>query len=107
MVGLPQDEAQKRLAEKGLKLGGRDEAPSDAVAEGAVIEQGPAARSRVNRGRAMNVVISAGPTQEPTPQAAPSATATATATASPAAASPAAGEAAEERSKEQEKEGEQ
>jgi serine/threonine-protein kinase len=99
VVGLPQDEAQKRLAEVGLKLGSQDEAPSDTVAAGAVIEQDPAAKTQVNRGRTVNVVISTGSLQEPTLQASPSATATA----SPAAASPAAGEAAEEAAKEEEK----
>jgi serine/threonine-protein kinase len=94
VVGLPQDEAQRRLEGEGLELGGRDEAPSDAVAEGVVIEQDPAARSRVDRGRAVDVVISTGPPQEPAPQVSPSATATA---------SPATGEAAEEAAKEQEK----
>jgi eukaryotic-like serine/threonine-protein kinase len=99
VVGLPQDEAQKRLAEVGLKLGTQDEAPSGTVAAGAVIEQDPAAKTQVNRGRAVNVVISTGSLQEPTLQASPSATATA----SPAAASPAAGDVAEEAAKEEEK----
>jgi eukaryotic-like serine/threonine-protein kinase len=98
VVGLSQDEAQKRLKEMGLRLGSQDEAPSDKVAAGAVIAQDPAARTEVDRGRAVNVVISTGPLQEPTPRASPSATATA----SPAAASPAAGEAAEEAAKEEE-----
>jgi eukaryotic-like serine/threonine-protein kinase len=100
VVGLPQEEAQKRLAGEGLELGSRDEDSSAAVAEGAVIEQDPAPGTRVNQGRAVNVVISTGPPQEP--QASPSATATATATAT---ASPAAGgaEAAEEAAKEKEK----
>lgn len=92
VVGLSQQEAQKRLAEEGLELGSRDEAPSDTVAEGGVIAQDPAARTRVNRGRAVNVVISTGPAQEPTPQTSPSATATA----SPAGDKAATGEAAEE-----------
>ncbi len=99
VVGLSQDKAQKRLEKEGLKLGSQDEAPSGTVAENAVIEQDPVARTQVNRGSAVNVVISTGPPQEPTPQASPSATATA----SPAAASPAAGEAAEEAAKEAEK----
>ena len=99
VVGLSQDEAQKHLEKEGLKLGSQDEAPSGTVAENAVIEQDPVARTQVNRGSAVNVVISTGPPQEPTPQASPSATATA----SPAAASPAAGEAAEEAAKEAEK----
>ena len=103
VVGLPQDEAQERLEEVGLKLGSRDEAPSDDVATGTVTEQDPSAGTEVDRGRTVNVVISTGPLQEPTPRASPSAATTATATASPAAVSPAAGEAAEEAAKEEEK----
>jgi len=98
LVGLPQGEARKRLENVGLELGSRDSAPSGSVAEGAVAEQDPAARSRVDRGRAVNVVLSTGPPREPAPRVSPSATPTATATASPA--SPATGEAAEEAAKE-------
>ena len=103
VVGLPQDEAQKRLAEEGLELGLQDEVPSDAVAEGAVIEQDPAARSRVNRGRTVNVVISTGPLREPTPPASSSATETASPATAPPTTPPAANEAAEEAAKETEK----
>jgi eukaryotic-like serine/threonine-protein kinase len=110
VVGLTQDEAQKRLENEGLELGGRDEAPSDTVAEGAVSEQDPAAGSRVGRGRAVDMVISTGPTQEPAPQTSPSATATASpAATSPSAtaaatASPVAGEEAQKRREEARKE---
>ena len=86
VVGLSQDEAQKRLTEQGLELGGLDEAQSETVAEGAVIEQAPDAGSRIDQGRAVNLVLSTGPPQDPVPQTSPSATATA----SPATASPAA-----------------
>ena len=105
LVGLPREEAQKRLEEDGLELASRGEAPSDTVAEGAVIEQDPAEGSRVDRGRAVNVVLSTGPPQEPAPLTSPSASAsaTATATASPAAASPAAGEAAKDAAEEAKK----
>jgi eukaryotic-like serine/threonine-protein kinase len=105
LVGLPPDEAQKRLEKAGLELGSRDEAPSATIAEGAVMEQDPAAGSRAERGRAVNVVLSAEQPQEPAPQVSPSATpsATTTATASPAAASPDAKKAAEEAAKEVQK----
>ncbi len=101
VVGLSLEEAQKRLAEEGLELGGRDDAPSGTVAEGAVIEQDPAAQTRVDRGSDANLVLSTGPPQEPVPQSPPSSTASATATASPPSA--AAGEAAEEAAKEEQK----
>ena len=91
VVGLSQDEAQQRLDDAGLELGSKDEVPSSEFAEGAVIEQDPAAGTQAQRGTAVAVTVSAGPAQEPAPQASPtasataSATATATATASPAA----------------------
>ena len=102
VVGLSLDEAQKRLAEEGLKLGSRNEAPSEAVARGVVIGQDPAGRTRVTRGRAVNVVLSTGPPQDPVPQPSSSATASATATTSTPTASPAAGEAAKDAVKEEE-----
>lgn len=101
LVGLPQDEARKRLENAGLELGTRDAAPSGSVADGAVMEQDPAARSKMDRGRAVNVVFSTGPPREPAPQISPSATATAPATAP--ADEAAAGEAAEEAAKEAQK----
>jgi tRNA A-37 threonylcarbamoyl transferase component Bud32 len=102
LVGLPPDQAQKRLEKAGLELGSRDEVPSATIAEGAVSEQDPAAGTRAERGRAVNVVLSADQPQEPAPQVSPSATPTATtsATASPDAASPGAKKAAEEAAKE-------
>jgi beta-lactam-binding protein with PASTA domain len=105
LVGLPPDQPQKRLEEAGLELGSRDEDPSATIAEGAVIEQDPTAGSRAERGRAVNVVLSAEQPQEPASQVSPSATptATTTATASPAAASPDAKKAAEEAAKEDQK----
>jgi eukaryotic-like serine/threonine-protein kinase len=95
LEGLPQEEAQRRLERAGLELGSQDEAPSGTVAEGAVIEQDPAARTRVDRGRAVNVVLSTDQPQEPAPQTTP--TATPTATAAPATTSPTAEEAQERR----------
>jgi eukaryotic-like serine/threonine-protein kinase len=100
VVGLPQEEAQKRLAGEGLELGSRDEASSAAVAEGAVIEQVPAPGTRVNQGRVVNVVVSTGPPPQESGSSSATATATATATASPAADG---AEAAEEAAKEREK----
>jgi serine/threonine-protein kinase len=99
VVGLSLNGAQKRLAEKGLELGSQDEAPSEAVAKGLVMGQNPAARTRVDRGRAVNVVLSTGQSQEPVSRVSPSATATA----SSATSSPASGEMAEEAAKAEEK----
>jgi hypothetical protein len=101
VVGLPQNEAQKQLQEVRLKLGSQDEAPSNEVAAGTVIEQDPAARTEVDRGTAVGVVVSTGPLEKPTPQASPSAPATASPTALPSA-SPAAKAANKEAQKRRE-----
>jgi eukaryotic-like serine/threonine-protein kinase len=105
LVGLPREEAQQRLEEDGLELASRGKAPSDTVAEGAVIEQDPAEGSRVDRGQAVNVVLSSGSPQKPAPGTSPSAPASATApaTAPLASASPATGEAAKEAAEEAKK----
>jgi tRNA A-37 threonylcarbamoyl transferase component Bud32 len=102
LVGLPPDQAQKRLEKVGLELGSREEAPSATIAEGAVSEQNPAAGTRAEQGRAVDVVLSANQPQGPTPQpsSSPTPTATTSATASPDTASPEAQKAAEEAAKE-------
>ena len=97
LAGLPREEAQGRLEEAGLELGSREEASSGTVAEGAVIEQDPAEGSRVDRGRAVNVVLSTGQSQGQAPRISPPATASATATASPGAAEESAEEAQKRR----------
>jgi serine/threonine-protein kinase len=120
VVGLSRDEATKRLEGAGLKLGSQAEAPNGEFAEGAVIDQDPAAGTEAVRGTAVDLVVSTGPAQELTPPASLSATpaasptATATATAPPASNAEAkkrreeqrkeAAKEAEERQKEREKE---
>jgi eukaryotic-like serine/threonine-protein kinase len=103
VVGLTPEEAQGRLEDKGLEIGSRNETPSDQVGAGAVAEQAPAAGTEVERGSAVDVVISTGPAQELTSSASPSPTPSASQTASPSAspsASPAGNEeAAEEQQK--------
>ena len=105
VVGLTLGEAKQRLDEARLVLGSQDGAASEQFLEDAVMAQDPAAETDVERGTAVNVVVSTGPAQEPTTSASPSASPTAspatpTATAS---ASPAGGEAAEEAAKEAQK----
>jgi eukaryotic-like serine/threonine-protein kinase len=105
VVGLPLGAAEQRLDEARLVVGSRDGAASEEFVEGAVMAQDPAAGTDVERGTAVDVVVSTGLAQEPTTSASPSASPTAspatpTATAS---ASPAGGEAAEESAKEAEK----
>jgi tRNA A-37 threonylcarbamoyl transferase component Bud32 len=96
VVSLSRDEARQRLDSAGLELGSEDEAPSDQVTAGAVIEQDPAAGTDADRGAAVNVVVSTGSAQEPTtsasPSATPSASPTASPSASPASATPAGGD---------------
>ena len=74
VVGLPRDEAQRKLQDAGLKLGSLDEAQSAEVAAGVVIEQDPQAGTEVERGAAVDLILSSGPAQNPTTLASPSAT---------------------------------
>src|SRR3712207_1417464 len=53
VVGLPREEAQKRLEDADLKLGPQDEAPSSEVTKGAVIAQDPAAGTETEQGTAV------------------------------------------------------
>jgi len=60
-------EVEDALADAGLELGTRNEASSDTVPAGIVIEQDPAAGSTVEEGTAVDIVVSTGPKQVPTP----------------------------------------
>ena len=73
VVGLAGDKAMKRLDSAGLKLGSQDQAPNGEFAEGTVFEQDPEAGTEIERGTAVNLVVSTGPAQELTPSASPSA----------------------------------
>jgi serine/threonine-protein kinase len=77
VVGLSREEARRRLDSAGLMIGSREEASSDDVAAGKVIEQDPAAGTKVDRGTAVAVVVSTGPPRETAPRAADSASSTA------------------------------
>jgi serine/threonine-protein kinase len=104
VVGLTPEEAQNRLEGAGLEIGSSSEAPSDQVGAGEVAGQDPAEGSEVERGTAVDLVISTGPTEQ-TPQSSPSATpsaspsATSTATSSATATPESGEEAAEEQQK--------
>jgi beta-lactam-binding protein with PASTA domain len=104
VVGLTPEEARNRLEGEGLEIGSRSEAPSNQVGTGAVAGQDPAAGTEVERGTAVDLVISTGPPEQ-TPQSSPSATpsaspsATSTATSS-ATSSPESGEEAAEEQQE-------
>ena len=109
VVGLSQDEAQKRLENAGLELGSQTHDQSEEVAAGAVIEQDPAEGTEVDRGTDVDVIVSTGrPAPEPTvqtssPSASPIASPTASPTASPSA-SPESDEEAEKAAEEARKE---
>ena len=60
-------EVEDALADAGLELGTRNEASSDTVPAGIVIEQDPAAGSAVEEGTAVDIVVSTGPKQVPAP----------------------------------------
>jgi tRNA A-37 threonylcarbamoyl transferase component Bud32 len=106
VVGLTPEEAQHRLEDAGLELGSRNEAPSDPVRAGVVIEQDPAAGTGAERGTAVDVVVGTGPepttllSPSATPSASPSVSSSATATPS---ASPSASPAREQGAEEQRK----
>ncbi len=109
VVGLTREEAQRRLEEAGLEIGSQDEAPSDEVDEGRVVEQDPQAGTEVGGGIAVDLVLSAGQAQDPTTQASPSSTSSASSSASSSAtstpsASPAGDEEGEEAAEERQKE---
>jgi PASTA domain len=89
VVGLAGDKAMKRLEGAGLKPGSQDQAPNGEFAEGTVFEQDPEAGTEIERGTAVDLVVSTGPAQELTPSASPSASPTAPATAPASAPAPA------------------
>jgi serine/threonine-protein kinase len=74
LVGLSIAEAERALAEADLKLGRQDEAPSEMVPIGTVIEQAPVGETEVEEGTAVDIVVSTGPQQAPIVQAAPAVT---------------------------------
>jgi hypothetical protein len=112
VVGLAGDKAMKRLDGAGLKPGSQDQAPNGEFAEGTVFEQDPEAGTEIERGTAVDLVVSTGPAQELRPSASPSASPTApapatTATApvsAPAPASPTSNAESNKRREEQRKE---
>jgi serine/threonine-protein kinase len=69
--GLGLAEVQQALSGTGLELGRQDEATSDTIPVGAVIEQDPAAGTEVDEGTPVNIVASAGSAVQPVPAVAP------------------------------------
>lgn len=58
--GQSLEQARNNLNAASLKLGDQTEAPSETVAEGAIISQRPAAGTRVRKGNAVSVTVSSG-----------------------------------------------
>jgi serine/threonine-protein kinase len=71
LAGLSLAEAQRALSEAGLELGRQDEAPSDTVPVGAVIEQDPAAGTEVDEDTPVDIGASTGSAVQPVPAAVP------------------------------------
>jgi eukaryotic-like serine/threonine-protein kinase len=63
-------DAQVKLADAGLNLGAQTPEPSDTVDAGRIIRQDPGEGTKVDKGSAVNVVVSSGPaTPSPSPTA--------------------------------------
>jgi serine/threonine-protein kinase len=75
MLGQTREEARATLEAANLRLGNVSEEPSGAQ-EGTVIRTNPTAGTDVDSGRAIDIVLSSGPTPSPTPSPTPEPTAT-------------------------------
>jgi serine/threonine-protein kinase len=71
LSGLTLDEARAVLDEAGLTPGDVNEAPSDTVPEGAVLEQDPPAGVDLEPEARVGLTVSSGPEQPPAPEPAP------------------------------------
>ncbi len=74
LIGLTLDQARGVLDEAGLSLGDVDEAPSNTVPEGAILEQDPPAGEELEPDAPVDLTLSSGPEQPPAPEPAPPAT---------------------------------
>jgi serine/threonine-protein kinase len=73
LVNRTQADAQAALADAGLELGNVTPETSEAVPAGSVIRQDPPAGETVDKGSAVNIVVSSGPpTPSPSPTVSPS-----------------------------------
>jgi serine/threonine protein kinase/class 3 adenylate cyclase/ABC-type branched-subunit amino acid transport system substrate-binding protein len=69
LTGQSRSEASATLAAIGLRLGGRNNAPGGTISEGGIIEQYPAAGTKVNLGSSVSVTL--GPSSEESATIAP------------------------------------
>jgi serine/threonine-protein kinase len=74
LVGMSQGDALSALSELGLSLGNVTTQPSDEFDEGVVMAQSPDPETRVERGTAVDIVLSSGPEATPTPTPTPTVT---------------------------------
>jgi len=64
VVGLPQDQARQRLANRGLQWNVQERVHSSTVPDGHIISQNPNEGAEVEKGTLVHVVVSLGPTAE-------------------------------------------
>jgi beta-lactam-binding protein with PASTA domain/tRNA A-37 threonylcarbamoyl transferase component Bud32 len=69
-VGQTPEEAKQILERANLTLGNQTKVPSDRVPAGQVVEQEPAANTKLKKGGLVDFVVSSGPEQLPVPDAA-------------------------------------
>ncbi len=70
VTGVTEEKARQLIAQAGLKVSSVDRQTSDAEV-GMVIQQNPSAKTGVEKGSGVNIVISSGPEAKPTPTATP------------------------------------
>jgi beta-lactam-binding protein with PASTA domain len=69
IVGQIPEEAEQILARANLTLGNQTMGPSDQVGVGQIVEQEPAADTKLKKGSLVDVVVSSGPEQLPVSEA--------------------------------------
>ena len=68
LTGLPLAQAEDVLAKAGLKVGKKEEKPSETVPNGGVIEQTPPVGEKVEKGTPVDLALSTGPAKPPAPK---------------------------------------
>jgi beta-lactam-binding protein with PASTA domain/class 3 adenylate cyclase/tRNA A-37 threonylcarbamoyl transferase component Bud32 len=69
IAGQTPEEAEQMLARANLTLGNQTKGPSDQVGAGQIVEQEPAADTKLKKGGLVDVVVSSGPEQLPVSEA--------------------------------------
>ncbi len=82
VTGIEEEKAIQMITESGLKVTSIERQPSE-KAEGTVIQQNPSAKTGVEKGSGISIVVSSGPQATPSPTPTPTAAPTATPTPTP------------------------